>query len=218
MAHNQEMLEHNGSRWGDKVRIIGLSIDQTTEAVVKHVNAKGWGKVEHLHKAGSGSDDDYGVKGVPHIVLIGGDGKIAYAGHPASRKLEEDIETLLKGEKLKGVSDGDDEDEEDGSGFKDTDLAEVQKECLNFETQATDVLIKNSELKASASNLMRDFVVLVRETYFDLDTGKFFTKLENINVLVGPKTHVEAAKAQVESFLNNLKSHSFKSNWRVQAT
>ena len=27
MAHNQEMLEKRGSDWGDKVRLIGLSID-----------------------------------------------------------------------------------------------------------------------------------------------------------------------------------------------
>jgi len=27
MAHNQEMLTHNKEKWGDKVRIIGLSID-----------------------------------------------------------------------------------------------------------------------------------------------------------------------------------------------
>ena len=61
MAHNQEMLEHHGARWGDKVRIIGISIDQTAEAVVKHVKAKGWTKVEHFHRAGSSADNDYGV-------------------------------------------------------------------------------------------------------------------------------------------------------------
>jgi len=33
MAHNQEMLEHHGERWGDKVRIIGISIDQAVEPV-----------------------------------------------------------------------------------------------------------------------------------------------------------------------------------------
>ena len=27
MAHNQEMLAHNKSSWGDKVRIVGLSLD-----------------------------------------------------------------------------------------------------------------------------------------------------------------------------------------------
>ena len=37
MAHNQEMLEHHSERWGDKVRIIGISIDQGPEVVVKHV-------------------------------------------------------------------------------------------------------------------------------------------------------------------------------------
>ena len=37
MAHNQEMLEHHAERWGDRVRIIGISIDKSPEAVVKHV-------------------------------------------------------------------------------------------------------------------------------------------------------------------------------------
>ena len=27
MAHNQEMLQKRGAEWGDRVRIIGLSID-----------------------------------------------------------------------------------------------------------------------------------------------------------------------------------------------
>ena len=27
MAHNQEMLSHNKETWGDRVRIIGLSLD-----------------------------------------------------------------------------------------------------------------------------------------------------------------------------------------------
>ena len=108
------MLEHNGAKWGDKVRIIGVSIDESAEAVVAHVKAKGWQKVEHFHRAGSSADDDYGVSGVPHVVLIDGQGKIAYAGHPASRELEKDIETLVKGEPLKGISmGGDDEEEED---------------------------------------------------------------------------------------------------------
>jgi hypothetical protein len=37
---------------------------------------------------------------------------------------------------------------------------------------------------------MRDFVVLVRETYYDVSKKKFMSKLENINVLVGPKASV----------------------------
>jgi len=55
------MLEKNGARWGDKCRIIGLSIDDSPEAVVKHIKAKGWTKVEHLHRGGSSASEDYGV-------------------------------------------------------------------------------------------------------------------------------------------------------------
>jgi hypothetical protein len=61
MAHNQEMLEHKGKVWGDKVRIIGISIDESTAAVRKHVKAKKWEKVEHLHRGASTADEDYGV-------------------------------------------------------------------------------------------------------------------------------------------------------------
>ena len=126
MAHNQHMLEAHGARWGDKVRIVGISIDQTAEAVVKHVKAKKWDKVEHFHRSGSSASEDYGVSGVPHVVLIDGNGKIAYAGHPASRDLEKDIETLIKGEPLKGVAaGGDDEEEDDVSEFKELDLSKV---------------------------------------------------------------------------------------------
>lgn len=102
MAHNQKMLENHGKVWGDKVRIVGVSIDNSTDVVRKHVKAKKWETVEHFHKGGSSADTDYGVNGVPHVVLIDTHGKIAFAGHPASRKLEQDIETLLKGEKLSG--------------------------------------------------------------------------------------------------------------------
>lgn len=126
MAHNQEMLVHHEKEWAGKVRIIGVSIDQTVEAVTKHVKAKGWEKVEHFHRAGSSADEDYGVQGVPHVVLIDTHGKIAYAGHPASRKLEEDIQTLLKGEKLKGVEGASGEDEEGESDFQQRSPADVK--------------------------------------------------------------------------------------------
>jgi thiol-disulfide isomerase/thioredoxin len=70
MAHNQTMLEKNGERWGDKVRIVGLSIDKDTETVSKHVKAKKWESVEHFFRAGSSCSDDYGVSGVPKVLLI----------------------------------------------------------------------------------------------------------------------------------------------------
>jgi thiol-disulfide isomerase/thioredoxin len=49
MAHNQQMLETRGADWGEKVRIIGLSIDQDMAALKKHIEVNKWGKVEHYH-------------------------------------------------------------------------------------------------------------------------------------------------------------------------
>lgn len=99
MAHNQEMLTKNKEKWGDKVRIIGLSIDQGTDVVKKHVEAKGWTAVEHYHVRNGEctASETYGSGGVPHVFLVDTQGKIVFKGHPSSRKLEEDINNLLDG-------------------------------------------------------------------------------------------------------------------------
>eukprot|EP00347_Sterkiella_histriomuscorum_P014174 403361878 len=213
MAHNQEMLEHHGARWGDKVRIIGISIDKDVPTVAKHVKAKKWEKVEHFHRAGSTASEDYGVQGVPHVVLVDTHGKIAFVGHPASRNLEQDIETLLKDEKLKGVKGGEDE-EGDAAGFKALDLTELDQEVSRFQG-AVKELQKNPELKAQVAQLARDFVVLVRETKYDKQNDRFLTKFENINVLVGKQSAIDAVKPIIENFLNEFKG-SFTSDWRTQ--
>ena len=98
------MLVENEAKWGDKVRLIGLSIDSGTEEVKNHVEKKGWTKVEHYHVKTEGctASKDYGVNGVPHVLLVDTTGKIVFIGHPASRNLEEDINALLKGETLTG--------------------------------------------------------------------------------------------------------------------
>jgi hypothetical protein len=103
MAHNQDMLTKRAD-WGDKVRLIGLSIDNDVTTVKSHVEAKGWNKVEHYHirNGTCTADKDHGISGVPHVMLVDTEGKIVYKGHPSSRDLEKDIDALLKGEKLTG--------------------------------------------------------------------------------------------------------------------
>jgi len=142
MAHNQEMLEHNGDKWGDKVRIVGVSIDQTSDAVVTHVNSKGWKKVEHFHRGASSATSDYGVSGVPKVVLIDKSGTIVFIGHPAERKLENDINTLLADKKLVGVKGGVEEDDGDNSEYTELDNAAIDKELEKFEANSA-MLIKN---------------------------------------------------------------------------
>jgi len=103
MAHNQEMLEKNKDAWDGKVRIIGLSIDQSKEKMVEHVKNKGWTAVEHYFRDKSDASEVYGVNGVPHVLLIDTKGRIVFKGHPATRKdLEADFNTLLKGEAITG--------------------------------------------------------------------------------------------------------------------
>jgi len=53
MQHNSEMVAQHGEAWGGKVRIIGVSIDKDAPTVQAHVQNKGWGNVEHYHKAKS---------------------------------------------------------------------------------------------------------------------------------------------------------------------
>jgi len=105
MAHNQKMLVDNKEKWGDKVRIIGLSIDTDKEKLVSHVKDKAWLDVEHYwsRNGTSTADKDYGVAGVPHYLLVDTHGVVVFVGHPANRKLEEDINNLLAGEKLEGA-------------------------------------------------------------------------------------------------------------------
>jgi len=47
MAHNQHMLENRAEDWGDKVRIIGLSLDDEMDAIKKRIEDKNWLKIEH---------------------------------------------------------------------------------------------------------------------------------------------------------------------------
>ena len=103
MAHNQEMLTHNKTRWGENVRIIGLSIDTDMEHLREKIKAKGWTDVEHYNVKLDvcHADKDYGLSGIPHVVLVDKSGKIVFKGHPSERKsLEADINALLADEQI----------------------------------------------------------------------------------------------------------------------
>jgi len=120
---------------------------------------------------------------VPHVVLIDTHGKIAYAGHPATRKLEDDIETLIKGEKLTGdgvaagssEEGGETDDDLKTQGFSDLDMSKVDKELNDFLTSAPN-LAADAGVKSAATSLKRDMVVLVKLAKYDGAKDKFLTK------------------------------------------
>lgn len=104
MQHNEDMLKKRAADWGDKVKIIGVSIDKEAATVVSHVEKKDWNRPIHYHRASSDCSQVYQVRGVPHVMLIDTNGKIVFKGHPATRPdLEADFDTLLKGEAITGA-------------------------------------------------------------------------------------------------------------------
>lgn len=147
-------------------------------------------------------------------MLVDGEGKIAFVGHPASIDLEKSIEKLAKGEKLDGAG-GDDEDEEkdDGSGFTQLDLTKVREEMGKWEAKV-DEISKIDNVKNHLQQLMRDFVVVVRETKYDSAKDQFLTQYQNINVLVGSADDIEKLKPEVEKFVSAF-GGSFKSSFKV---
>merc|ERR1711998_632671 len=136
MAHNQEMLDKNGEAWKDKVRIIGLSIDQGAEAVVKHVEDKKWGSVEHFWRATSKCSETYSVRGVPCVMLIDKSGKIVFKGHPAGRPdLEKDLNDLAEGKELsKAGQEKKGDADADADAEKALDAATMHSEMDAFKT------------------------------------------------------------------------------------
>jgi len=148
------MLVKNKDTWGHKVRIIGLSIDQDPEKLKSHVEAKGWTNVEHYwsRNGKNNASEEYGVQGVPHCLLVDTQGKIVFVGHPASRKLEEDINALLKGEVITGDGCGAAAAEtkegatEGGSSIE----ADKKQEMLKKFTDGCNEILKDEEMKSAA--------------------------------------------------------------------
>lgn len=91
------MLTKN--QWGDKVRIVGVSVDDDFEVVRNRVETKGWQSVEHLGLEGWKGDHalikDFSISGIPFVCLVDTKGCINYVGHPSSISLEKRINELL---------------------------------------------------------------------------------------------------------------------------
>lgn len=162
---------------------------------MKHVEAKGWMKVEHYHRAKSDCSDVYKVNGVPHVILIDKQGKIAYKGHPASRDLEKDFATLLEGGALAGVAaeggaaGGAKEDE----GFKAVDADLINKEIDQYKELA-ESMQQDAEIKALVAKFPRAFCVMVFTQRYNPVSKEVKGQYQNYRVLVGPQADLETLK------------------------
>ena len=94
-------------------------------------------------------------------------GKIVFVGHPADRSLEEDIDNLLKGEKITG------EGTEAAGGAADNveEIADASYEELStkFKSEAKKIC---KDQKSNASKLQRALLVMVVDATWDPHTEK----------------------------------------------
>lgn len=202
MQHNQDMLAKRAADWGDKVKIIGISIDNTADAVVKHVEAKGWTSPIHYHRAGSDCSQQYGVRGVPNVMLIDTTGKIVFKGHPASRpNLEGDFDTLLKGEAITGPGTEQEAPKAAEGGEaagKEMDFDAHHQLVEKFAVEMGPALQSNETVKESAKKMQRAFCVMVIQETIDVASGKVTGEFRNFRDLVGKQEDIDACKKVME--------------------
>lgn len=199
MAHNQEMLVKREGDWKGKVRIIGLSIDQEQEKLKSHVNSKGWTAVEHYwsRNGKNTADKDFGVQGVPHCLLVDTNGVVVFVGHPAGRKLEEDIDNLLKGEKITGTGTTRAGGDEGGEGASKEISDEKYTELTGKFRAGCKAICEDAEMKAEAGKLQRAFFVLVVDGKINAATGKMTGDIQCITQLFGDGEGSDEAKKKI---------------------
>jgi hypothetical protein len=193
MAHNQEMLEKRGTDWGDRVRLIGLSIDQDAAKLKSHVVEKKWTSVEHYHVRNGAckADNEYGVQGVPHVLIVDTNGKIVFMGHPASRNIENDIDALLKGETLSGDGTG-----ASAAGGKDSaDAGCPAEKVAEFENNTKEWV---GSMKEKCEGLQRAFLVMTCDEKHNMKDGSVNNDVTVHTVIMGPKDKIDVVHEEVK--------------------
>lgn len=93
------MLEKNAEKWGDKVRIVAVSVDEDREGVIKRIEERKWSKIIHYKLNGWDKTNKlikhFAIRGIPFVCLVDSNGVINYVGHPSTIPLEARINTLL---------------------------------------------------------------------------------------------------------------------------
>ena len=205
------MLEEHGATWGDKVKIIGISIDQGAEAVKKHVEAKGWEKVTHYWRGDSDCSKQYGVQGVPNVMLIDTKGNIVFKGHPASRPdLVKDFNELLEGKVPEGCvapTAGGDGPAMPAIEGGDHNLDDIMKTVDAFASEGGKKL--QADCKEDVAGFPRAFCVMVTSVTYDGDSDSFKTKFTNYRVLVGPGDKVDTVNEKIKAMFSGEESNDW---------
>jgi len=94
-----QTIRNSHPAWQDKVAIMPLSIDDTMDVVIKHVNKRGWTNTFNVWAGDGGwssvAAKEFRLKGVPTTYIIGAVGKIGIAGNPATLPIAETVDHLV---------------------------------------------------------------------------------------------------------------------------
>jgi len=127
-------------------------------------------------------------------MLVDTHGVIVFKGHPATRNLEEDIDALLKGEKITGKgteAEVAEKGEEEKSGGSSTSEAENASAKDIFRNQAREFMDAKKE---ALEGLPKAFLYLIDASSFDVKTGTFSHQLTCHTVLTGAAAQVELVR------------------------
>lgn len=191
-------------KWGDKVKIYGFSIDNSAGPVKQRVTENGWTKPiqYHVRNGTCQADKQFKFQGIPFCVLLDTEGKVVFMGHPASRKFEDDFDTLLAGNKITGdgttAAGGDDGDS--SAGGKAMSAEDLANTITGFRS---GVDAAKKEIGDAANQMMRAFFVLVQQSTFDRSSGSFKTDLKHYQVLVGPSAACDKLESAGKALRDN---------------
>ena len=132
MDELQKIIDENKSKWSSNVRFLAFSLDADKSKQQATITERGYTGFEHynIKNANCRLHLYFNAKQTPFCVLVDKKGKVASLSHPSFRRLDEDIQTLIKGRPIQGrgcVSLKASKDSEWKEGGAEIDNMEVQK-------------------------------------------------------------------------------------------
>ncbi len=93
-----QLATEKDDAWRGRVLVAGLSIDERREDASRHVTQRGWDQVSHYWNGAEGATGwqspamhAFVAHGVPEVIIINRDGRIAWRGHPGDESHPMDI-------------------------------------------------------------------------------------------------------------------------------
>jgi cytochrome oxidase Cu insertion factor (SCO1/SenC/PrrC family) len=89
MEELKAFVEKQPDSWRKQVVVLSVSIDESREVVLPHLQRRGWDKFAlHTWDEGQRAAQLYGVDAIPTAFLIDPRGKVVWTGNPLSREQE----------------------------------------------------------------------------------------------------------------------------------